>query len=175
MLDQKGLNDLGRGNHHFHDICCLRSFCALNDIELDAFPLLQRFESFPLERRVMHKDIISCIQADKTKPLSVVEPLNRTFSLHKTPPFLNGHAVLRDRTEPRWLNIEKNEEISNGKIFGEGMGGVFAKEQEVFTRPILVINREACTTRLEIMSSRYLASIDQGNPASSQTQLSPEM
>jgi hypothetical protein len=45
----------------------------------------------------MNKHIIPAIKTNKPEPLAVIEPLHRTFALHKNPPFLNGHAELRGR------------------------------------------------------------------------------
>jgi hypothetical protein len=45
----------------------------------------------------MYENIIPALQANESKPLAIVEPLDRTFCLHKNPPFLNGHAELHGR------------------------------------------------------------------------------
>jgi hypothetical protein len=40
----------------------------------------------------MYEDIIPALKANEAKSFAIVEPLDRTFCLHKNPPFLNGHA-----------------------------------------------------------------------------------
>ena len=99
-------NELGCGNRHLHHIGRLWSFGTLDDIEFDVFSLLQGLEAIPLKRRVMHEYIFSAIQADKPEALPIVKPLHGTFCLHKTPPFLNGHATLRDRARTQLMHVE---------------------------------------------------------------------
>ena len=54
----------------------------------------------------MHKHILSAIQTDESKPLAVIEPLYRTFGLHRNPPFLNDHADVRDRARTLLMHTE---------------------------------------------------------------------
>lgn len=73
-----------RRRNHLRNIGSLWSLGALYDIELDIFSFFQGFESFPLESGVMDKHILSAIKPDKSKAFSIIEPLHRTFCLHKT-------------------------------------------------------------------------------------------
>src|SRR5580698_6508478 len=57
------------------DFVGLRSFLPLDDFELYRVALLQGFEAFTLNGRVMDEDIGSAVLADKSIPLAVVEPL----------------------------------------------------------------------------------------------------
>src|SRR5215469_9758296 len=103
------LRSRGCRDGHLHHICCLRSLRALDDVELDVFSLLECFEPLALECGVMDKHILPAIQTNESKPLSIVEPLHSTFRLHKNPPFLNGHAMLRDRPDPLTLTDDTTE------------------------------------------------------------------
>jgi hypothetical protein len=67
---------------HLQDIGRLRPLRPLHDIELDVFPFLQGLEPFPLERRVVHKDIFPILEPDKSKPLAIVKPLHSAFAPH---------------------------------------------------------------------------------------------
>jgi len=40
----------------------------------------------------MYEDIIPALKANEPKSLAIVEPLDRTFCLHRNTPFLNDHA-----------------------------------------------------------------------------------
>jgi hypothetical protein len=33
----------------------------------------------------MYEDIVSALKTNETKPLTIIEPLDRTFRLHRTP------------------------------------------------------------------------------------------
>ena len=80
------------GDGRLQDVRGLRPFCALHDLELDVFSLFQSLKSFSLQRGIMYEDIIPALKANEPKPLAIVEPLDRTFCLHKNTPFLNSHA-----------------------------------------------------------------------------------
>jgi len=86
------MNTSRLGDNRLQDVRSLRSLCTLHDLELDVFPLFQGLESFSLQCGIMYEDIIPALKADEPKSLSIVEPLDRTFCLHKNPPFLNDHA-----------------------------------------------------------------------------------
>ena len=65
----------------------LRSFGALNDVELHVLALFQGLESIALQRGIMHEDIVSAIEPDKTEPLTIVEPFHCPLGLHTVLPF----------------------------------------------------------------------------------------
>ena len=85
------------GNGCLQHVRRLRPLRPLYNLELDIFSLFQTLESFSLERGIMNKNIVPALKTDKPEPLAVIEPLYRTFALHKKPPFLNSHAKLRGR------------------------------------------------------------------------------
>jgi hypothetical protein len=57
----------------------------LHDLKLDVFSFFQALESFSLQRRIMYEDIIPALKTNEPKPLAIVEPLDRTFRLHRNP------------------------------------------------------------------------------------------
>ena len=70
----------------------LWSFRPLNDVEFDTVIFLQRLEPFTLQGGIVHENIFAVIQADKSKPFSIVEPLHRTLCLHKFLLFMAAHT-----------------------------------------------------------------------------------
>src|SRR5574341_303826 len=140
---RKGNRPLRCRDGHLHHIGRLRSLRALDDIELDVLSLLECLESIALKRGVMDKHILPAIETNKSKPLSIVEPLHSTFRLHKNPPFLNDHAMLRDRPKLPTLTDDKE-----GMMVWKNRRGrrVRWRRCEAFTRPISIENRGACNT-----------------------------
>ena len=67
---------------------------AFSDVELNEVPLGQRLESFALNGRKMHKDIIAILALDKAEALGVVKPLHLAFCQLISPPFYLGYSVL---------------------------------------------------------------------------------
>ena len=67
----------------------LRSFLALNDVELYFVAFLQGLIAVQLDRRVMNEDIRPVVTSDESVALGVIEPLDLTFELsHRLPPSL---------------------------------------------------------------------------------------
>ena len=61
----------------------LRSFTALDNVELDLIAFLQTFVAVDLNRAVVHKDVCSAFPPEKAVALRVIEPLDRTFVLRQ--------------------------------------------------------------------------------------------
>ena len=59
----------------------LRSFLALNDVELHVIALLQGFEALQLYRRVVNEDNWPVVTSDESVALGVIEPLHLAFEL----------------------------------------------------------------------------------------------
>lgn len=72
------------GDGRLQDVRSLRPLCALHDLELDVFSLFQGLKPFSLQRGIMYEDIIPALKTNEPKPLAIIEPLDRTFCLHKT-------------------------------------------------------------------------------------------
>lgn len=88
---------LGSRNGGLQHVGRLRSFGPLHNVELDILAFLKRLESLALQGGIVDEDVFATIEPDETEPFPIIEPLHRTFRLHKTPPFLNDHAQLRSR------------------------------------------------------------------------------
>ena len=83
----------------------------------------------------MHEHILSAIQTDESKPLTVIEPLHRAFRLHRNPPFLNGHACIRDRARaPLIHNTDLMKEKYENDDW-ERMGGLFEEKKRCSRDP----------------------------------------
>ena len=81
----------------------------------------------------MDKDVLPAIQADESESFSVIKPLHRSFCLHRTPPFLNGHACIRDRARaPLIHNTDLMKEKYENDDW-ERMGGLF-EEKRTYSR-----------------------------------------
>jgi hypothetical protein len=78
-------NKLRLGDGRLQDIRSLRPLCPLHDLKLDVFSFFQTLESFSLQRRIMYEDIVSALKTNEPKSLAIVEPLDRTFCLHRNP------------------------------------------------------------------------------------------
>jgi hypothetical protein len=76
---------LGLGDGRLQDIRSLRPLCPLHDLKLDVFSFFQTLESFSLQRRIVYEDIVSTLKTNEPKSLAIVEPLDRTFRLHRNP------------------------------------------------------------------------------------------
>jgi hypothetical protein len=62
-----------------HDVLRRRALLGLHDFELDALAFGQRLEPLSRDRGVMHEAVLAAVLGrDKTKALSVVEPLHGT-------------------------------------------------------------------------------------------------
>ena len=70
----------------FRHVCCLGSLGTLDNIKFDLFTLLERFETFTLQRGVMDKHILSVLDLNKSEPLPLIEPLHRACTSHNGPP-----------------------------------------------------------------------------------------
>jgi len=73
------------GNGRLQDIRSLRPLCPLHDLKLDVFSFFQTLESFSLQCRIMYEDIVSALKTNEPKSLAIIEPLDRTFRLHRNP------------------------------------------------------------------------------------------
>jgi hypothetical protein len=108
----------------------------LHDLELNAFSLFQGFESFSLQRRIMHEHIIPALKTNEPKSLAIVEPFDGTFCLHGNTPFLNDHGSLRGRSRNSagdgYDDKEKKKEATSVGIMGS-CGATTS-----FTKPISV-------------------------------------
>ena len=83
----------------------LRSFLALNDVELHVIALLQGLVALQLYRRVMNENVWPVITSDESVALGVVEPLHLTFELsHRLPPSLHREEYTAAEKQIRILD-----------------------------------------------------------------------
>src|SRR5258708_26625944 len=66
------------------DVLGFWTFVAGDDVEVDIFPFVQDFETGSDDRRVMHKNILSCILGDEAEPFFIIPPFH----------FATGHKSL---------------------------------------------------------------------------------
>jgi hypothetical protein len=64
------------------DVYGLQTFLPLRDREFHALSLFQRFITFHLDRRMVHKDVFSRIALNKPVPFVVFEPLYSSLLSH---------------------------------------------------------------------------------------------
>jgi len=62
------------------DVLCLRTFLPLGHFHRDLLSFFKGFESFHLDGRVMHENILAALALDKTKPFVIIEPFNGSFN-----------------------------------------------------------------------------------------------
>src|SRR5712664_3075404 len=68
-----------RGWLQLHDVLRRRTLLGLHDLELHALAFGQRFESFSLNRCVMHEAVLAAVLGcDEPEALGIVEPLHGT-------------------------------------------------------------------------------------------------
>jgi len=85
-VTQYGKTNISRlGDGRLQDIRSLRPLCPLYDLKLDIFSFFQTLESFSLQCRIMYEDIVSALKTNEPKSLAIIEPLDRTFRLHRNP------------------------------------------------------------------------------------------
>jgi hypothetical protein len=77
----------------FCNVCGLRSFLTLCDLELYLIAFLQALVAFRSDRTVVNKDIGAIVPSDKAIAFGVVKPLNRTFQSFHVRPL--GHVLFR--------------------------------------------------------------------------------
>ena len=63
------------------DLIGLRTFCPLNDVELDLIALFEALVALALDRAVMNEDVRPAVAAEEAIALCVVEPLHSAFVL----------------------------------------------------------------------------------------------
>src|SRR5207237_6670171 len=63
---------------HFGNVCRLRSFLPLYNLELDFITLGERLETASTDRAEVNEDIRSALPRDEAKSLRVVEPFDRS-------------------------------------------------------------------------------------------------
>ncbi len=63
----------------FYDVCRLRSFLTLSNLELYGIAFLKALISFRIDRAVMDEHIRAILPSNEAIALCIVEPLNRTF------------------------------------------------------------------------------------------------
>lgn len=68
----------------FADVLGLKPLGALGYFKLNPITLCQALETFALNLRVMYEDILPLILRNKTEPLGIIEPFNRSC-LHFQP------------------------------------------------------------------------------------------
>src|SRR5436190_23975371 len=68
------------------NVAGLRALGTVNDLELDCLAFLERSESIPLNRRVVHKNVTSSVAFDEPITLRVVEPLDLACDTHRSLP-----------------------------------------------------------------------------------------
>ena len=56
-----------------------RTFGATDNIKTDPITLRQRFETFALDRGMMHENILATVLLDKTKSFCIVKPFYFSF------------------------------------------------------------------------------------------------
>jgi hypothetical protein len=69
------------------DVCSLRTFLALGDLELNLITFLQTLVTLRSNRAVMNKDIRSIRAPDESVSFGVIEPLDGSFQTFHVPPF----------------------------------------------------------------------------------------
>src|SRR5690242_21589300 len=72
-----------------HDVCRLRTFLALGDLELYLISFLQALITLRIDRTVMNKDIRSIRAPDEAVPRRVIEPLYGSFQAFHEPLYLH--------------------------------------------------------------------------------------
>src|SRR6185503_19310192 len=60
------------------NVAGLQALRPLHDLELDALPLGERLEAFPLDRGEVHEYVLATFLRDEAETLRVVEPLHST-------------------------------------------------------------------------------------------------
>jgi hypothetical protein len=60
----------------------LEAFGTLDHFELNFLIFLKRFETFPLDGGMMHKDIGAVFLRNEAKPFGIIEPFHLTLHLH---------------------------------------------------------------------------------------------
>jgi len=80
------------------DVLSLQTFGAFDNLKLNGFPFVQRFEALALNGGVMNEHILAGILGNETKTLFVVEPLD----------FAAGHifflvAETQIKKDTRWF------------------------------------------------------------------------
>jgi hypothetical protein len=68
-----------RAGSLFRDVGCLRSFLALNDLELYSIALSQGLEAVSLDGAEVDEDVGPPLARDETVALCIVEPLHVTL------------------------------------------------------------------------------------------------
>ena len=68
----------------FFDVCRLKSFWALYDLELDLLPLFQRLKSLSCDCAEMNENVFSLFAFDEPEALGSVEPFYRSLLHVKT-------------------------------------------------------------------------------------------
>ena len=114
---------LRSGDSRLQHVGRLGPFGSLHDVELDVLDFLQRLEALPLQGRIVHEDVLAAVESDESEPFPIVEPLDRPFCLHKTPPFLIDHAQLRSRPKKPYriwerMNAKKKDTDGTGELEG---------------------------------------------------------
>ena len=61
------------------NVCSLKSFRTLDDIECHFIAIGEGFEAFPLDSGEMYEHIVAAIMLDETEALGVVKPLYSAF------------------------------------------------------------------------------------------------
>ena len=56
------------------NVCGLRAACALDDVELDVLPLVERLETFILDGGEMNEHIVAVLASDESISLFCAEP-----------------------------------------------------------------------------------------------------
>jgi hypothetical protein len=148
---------LGRCYGCLQHIGGLRALGPLYNVKLDVFTFLEAFKPVPLQSRIVDEDVFAAIETDESKPLPIVEPLHRSFCLHKTPPFLNGHGQPRPPGHKTAVETRLDDKSRTWRVESTGTCTSIAS----LTGPIMWrINRAACTTVLipcqEILSRTRL-------------------
>jgi len=113
-------------NGRLQDVRSLRPLRTLHNFELDIFSLFQGLKSLPLQCGIMYEDIIPALKANEPKSFAIVEPFDRTFSLHKT--LLSSTATL---SYVAGLGTQRATHLMKSKRQEEeqvGMTGSFEKQ-----------------------------------------------
>jgi hypothetical protein len=67
---------------HFHHVGSLRPFLTVDNLEFDYIPFLKALVTLSIQSAVVNEHIGTIVTPDKTKALSVIEPLYGSFQFH---------------------------------------------------------------------------------------------
>lgn len=72
---------------YHNNICCLKPFRTLGNLELYLIAFVKGFESIPLNGGEVNEDIISIVSGNEPEALLLIKPFYFTFGHYNSPPF----------------------------------------------------------------------------------------